>query len=466
MDRQIQIALEAMVAHGGTATTQQIYEAVTRNLPDGLVLSQQGQASLRTFVNRNAVDEGWAEQAQPGWRITPKGRAYLEEVEPAIGTETEDTLADELPSVSTDTEEGSPPPIPPDPVFKPFDPTSIRVEQRMMSIFQVMRKVESRDIDIRPDFQRNFVWNSVRQSRLIESILLRIPLPAFYLDATLDDKWLVVDGLQRLTTLDRFFNKRDLPLTNLEFFAELEGKRFDELPRNLQRQIEDTELNLYVIRPETPPEVKFTVFSRVNTGGLVLTPQEIRHALFQGRATSFLAELAQLDEFIKATEGSISSLRMDDRECALRFAAFYMTSYETYGRTDIRTKSGRSLQQNLDGFLSEAMERINRADEALLARQKEGFSESNEACRDGFRRYAFRKMYKRDGRRTQISKPLFEVWSVLLQSYSFEALERSKEAIVDGFIELMNQVEFNKSISWARAVPARCTRGFVRSTSC
>jgi uncharacterized protein with ParB-like and HNH nuclease domain len=84
-----------------------------------------------------------------------------------------------------------------------------------------MRKIEQKDIDLQPDFQRNLVWNRTRQSRLIESILLKIHLPVFYLDATLNDKWMVVDGLQRLTTLDSFYNRKSFSLTNLEFLSDL-----------------------------------------------------------------------------------------------------------------------------------------------------------------------------------------------------------------------------------------------------
>lgn len=187
-------------------------------------------------------------------------------------------------------------------IKEPYDPTKIQVDSQTMTVFQVMRKIRLNEINLQPDFQRHIVWDIIRQSRLIESMLIRIPLPAFYLDARDDNVWLVVDGLQRLSTLNDFYNKKELRLKGLEFLDKLDGKSYDELPRNFQRQIEETSLTLYIIKPDTPPEAKFAIFYRINTGGMVLTGQEIRHCLFQGRATILLKELAETREFLDATD--------------------------------------------------------------------------------------------------------------------------------------------------------------------
>ena len=434
-ERQVQIALQAMADNGGQANSSELYSAIQRYLPADVVLSRQGRDTLRSLMSREAVQKSYVEDRDGDssvWRITQQGRNYLDSVKDSLGTETEELLPDE-PAVSVSSD-GT--------ITKPFNTSAIKVDQKLMTVFQVMRKIDLDEIDLRPDFQRNFVWNHTRQSRLIESVLLRIPLPAFYLDATNQGRWLVVDGLQRLTTIYNFY-KGNLKLSNLEYLGDLEGSTFSKLPRGLQRQIEDeTDLNLYVIQPETPPKVKFMIFSRVNTGGLVLTQQEIRHALFQGRSTTYLAELATLPEFLSATSNSVSSLRMDDRECVLRFIAFYLNSYESF------------RSQSFDGFLSEMMERLNKTSEDKLATIRDVFREAMVKAETVFGPYAFRKMYALGGRRTQISKPLFEVWSVLLLPYTTELLHQRREAIIDRFIYHMNHdVGFNKAISYGTGSP-------------
>ena len=281
-------------------------------------------------------------------------------------------------------------------IEKPYDPTRIKVDPTPMPIFQVMRKVERGEINLQPQFQRKVVWDDVRQSRLIESILIRIPLPSFYLDAKDDNEWLVVDGLQRLWTLDRFFNKKDLRLENLEFLgAQLNGKNFDELPRRFQRQIEETHLNLYVIKPDTPPEVKFTIFYRINTGGMVLSAQEIRHCLYQGTATDLLIKLADSKEFHSATTRSINTKRMDDRECVLRYCAFHLKPYTEYKESDFNK------------FLSSTMVSINKMKPNEIEALENSFFRAMRISKSVFGEYAFRKMYGRSHPRNPINKSLF-----------------------------------------------------------
>ncbi len=424
-DEQIKIALQTMVDYGGSVSIEKIYENIESQM-NGHQLSSQGKSSLRSFINRTAVEKNYVypyDEDYPGWRITPKGREYIEDIQLGDDVEEEEVLGNDPENYLEEMGE-------------PYDPTQIRVELTPFTIFQVMRKIELEEINLQPDFQRHIVWDETRQSRLIESILIRIPLPAFYLDAIDDDKWLVVDGLQRLSTLHRFYNQNELRLRNLEFLHELEGQIFKELPRKYQRQIEETKLNLYIIQPDTPGNVKFTIFYRINTGGLFLTAQEIRHALFQGKATKLLEELANSPEFIRATANSIRTKRMDDREVVLRFLAFYLKPYENYRRSD------------LHGFLSDAMQTINKSNSDEISKLKDLFREAMCKAEAIFGPYAFRKLYKIGGRRLPISKSLFEAWSVALIMYPLEKLEENKDYIIQEFVRIMNEDNiFGKSIS-------------------
>jgi hypothetical protein len=155
------------------------------------------------------------------------------------------------------------------------------------------------------------------------------------------------------------------------------GLYYRELPRNLQRRIDETQVTIYVIEKGTPPEVKFNIFNRINTGGLPLSAQEIRHALNQGRATQFLAELARIPEFLRATVYSIRDDRMADRECVLRFVAFLAGPPSQYRSKDF------------DSFLNERMADLNRMPENELANLRERFRETMRAAWDIFGDDAF-----------------------------------------------------------------------------
>jgi hypothetical protein len=322
---------------------------------------------------------------------------------------------------------------------KPYDVAKLKMESKNISVFQALRKIEKKEIHMNPDFQRAFVWDIVKQSRLIESILIRIPLPAFYLDASDQVRWNVVDGLQRLTTLYRYCRDPGFELTGLQFLGELNGCAFKDLPAHYKVLIEDdTQLLFYNLMPGTPIEAKFTIFSRVNTGGMQLTPQEIRHALSQGKITDLLGKIAKSFEFKNATEGVVESLRMSDRELILRAMAFMHLGFEAYKQFN-----------ELDAFLLHAMSEFNKLPDERLRQLEKDFLDSLAKVRALFGRYAFRKFYEVNGRRSPLNKALFEVWVVSVRKYSQKQLLDNKAVIIKGFIDLLNIWEgrFLRSIS-------------------
>ena len=333
-------------------------------------------------------------------------------------------------------------------IIEPFDPSLIRVDTKLMTVNLLRLRIEYNELELAPDFQRKGgTWKDEAQSRLIESMLIRIPLPAFYMDATNDEKWLVIDGWQRLTTLKRFMVDKTLKLHGLEFLMQFNGKGFDELPRNYQRRIAETQVTVFLIEKGTPDEVKLNIFKRVNTGGTPLSSQEIRHILNQGEATKMLIRLANSEEFKKAVDNGIRDDRMADRECVLRYMAFTITPYTKY-------------DEDFDIFLNKAMKTINKMSDYEREELERCFIRAMAIARDIFGNDAFRKRYKENAPRLPINKPLFEGWSVNFNQLSDEQVGRltlRREILRQRFIGLMNSPEgkFNEAISLATGDPKK-----------
>jgi hypothetical protein len=207
----------------------------------------------------------------------------------------------------------------------PIDELAIRDEPR--TAVDVVRRIEKGRFVLDPDFQRGFVWDEKKQSRLIESILMRIPLPVFYVAEDAEGRLIVVDGRQRVTTLKRFISG-ELKL-DLEDRKDLHGKKFDELEARLQNRVEDCQLRFYIIDHKVPERARLDIFERVN-GGEVLTRQQMRNAISNGAATQFLKDEAATQLFQEATGGSLDAKKMQDREFVNRFCSFSLLALDSY----------------------------------------------------------------------------------------------------------------------------------------
>jgi len=318
---------------------------------------------------------------------------------------------------------------------RPFNPALIKIENKLLTIDLLIKRISQSEPEIELNTESYFqrkddLWDVVKQSRLIESILIRFPLPAFYFDGSNKNKWLVVDGLQRLSSLRNFAVKKTLKLTNLEFLTQLNGLGYDELNRDLQRTIEETQIVAYIINPGTPEDVKYNIFKRINTGGLILEPQEIRHALNQGEPSKFIAELADLEEF-KITTISIRKERMLDRDFANRFLCFYLFGYENY-------------VPDLDTFMSKAMAQISKMSDVEKQKCKQDFINSMNLNHSIFGEHAFRKRMKQNERRKPLNKALFDVFSVSfakLSDFERTQLKSKGKQVTKEFKELLNTDE-------------------------
>jgi len=326
-------------------------------------------------------------------------------------------------------------------IKQPFDPKDIRITTQTPTVDLLAKRLRNNEIKLNPEFQRSpDIWTPKACSRLIESMLIRIPLPAFYFDGHDENTWIVIDGLQRLTTIKEFVVDKSLRLKQLEYLTYLEGLTFDELPRQFQRRIEETQVIAFVVEQGSPADVLFNIFRRLNTGGETLTLQEIRNAVNQGSVIAFLKSLAESEEFKAATLGKVNPKRMVDRELVLRFMAFRMKPYSEYKGT-----------RDLDYFLSETMRQLNR----MGGDARDSLGASFRRAMIGASRLlgsqAFRKPAT-EQKMSAISKALFETWAVSLSWLSdddLELLAGHRVELWDGYTKLCSNDDFSKAISLA-----------------
>jgi hypothetical protein len=323
-------------------------------------------------------------------------------------------------------------------VTEPFDPRKIDITPENQNVQYLVDLLEDDHIDLSTEFQRSSdLWTPPKMSRLIESLIIRLPIPSFYFAAdqrlppTPDNPLQVVDGLQRLSSLRRFAVDRDLPLTGLSFLKDIEGKRFDQLDKSSQRALLRAQVTVYIIRPGTPKKVTYILFERLNTGGLTLNPQEIRHALNQGVPAQYLKDLVEIPSFKSLVP--LGDGRMKNRELALRYLAFRMTSYENY-------------QRPLRRFLDNAMESLTNTSDQQRTAWKQDFDEVLRLVPKLLGEAAF----SRQIHRPQFNTALFEAWCCRLAEIDERQrknLLKHAESLKDAYRKVLNNDTSRLSIA-------------------
>lgn len=181
---------------------------------------------------------------------------------------------------------------------------------------------EDPKIKLDPDYQRNYLWDNKKSSLLIESILLNVPIPVIYLSENEDSSWDVIDGLQRLTSIKRFYND-EFTLRGLEILDELDGKKYSKLPPKARRIIDNGMIRVVVLLNETHPEIKYDIFMRLNRGSVKLNEQELRNCLYRGSFTTSLKDIRNNNQFLNLLNIKEPHNRYVDMEIILRFFAIH-----------------------------------------------------------------------------------------------------------------------------------------------
>jgi hypothetical protein len=224
-----------------------------------------------------------------------------------------------------------------------------------------------------------------------------------------------------------------LKLTGLEYLEKINGLSFDDLERTLQRSIIMRPITVNLLK-KSPRNVRCILFRRLNTGGLVLNPYEIRNAIYQGKATETIKELSETPEFLNATDKKIPTNRMQDKDFVCRFVAFYLTDHTKY-------------VPDLDSFLNTGMELLEKKDMESI---KQDFIKALRLAMDIFGNDAFRKRTNKTASRQPINKAYFEVITTgfsKLDDKDEKKLRQNSELFKNNLITLMNYQRYSDSLS-------------------
>jgi hypothetical protein len=303
----------------------------------------------------------------------------------------------------------------------------------------LVKRISEGSLVLRPKFQRGSVWDAARKSRLIESLLLNLPIPPVFFAEDVDGNRIVVDGQQRLIAIDDFYHGR-FPLTGLQVLSSLNNQYWKDLPSKLDRKILQRVIRTLVISHHTPPDIQFEIFERLNTGGVPLTEQEIRNATLSGSFNDLLDELAHDPIFLAAIKRSEPDPRLRHHELILRFFALYelLPHYET----------------PLKHYLTVFMRQKRKAAPEAIDTLRQVFLASIKACVQSFGENPFRRAKVDDGipvgYESVVNRAVFDIQMLGFAGVDFEAVKSLGSAISDEFIQLsLTDLPFVESLSRA-----------------
>lgn len=330
---------------------------------------------------------------------------------------------------------------------QPFDAEKIRVDQQMLSVKYMLELMEQDLIELNPGYQRRRVWkDNKKKSLLIESLMLRIPIPAFYFYENEDGKYQVIDGQQRLTTIKEFVDGK-FRLNGLEYLGkEYNKKQFKNLDTKYIQRIYRTQIAVNILDARSPKNVIYDIFRRVNTGGVNLNPQEMRNAICKQEVRDFLVKSTQNENYIMATRGRVKDDRMDSQELVLRFYAFYK-AYD-YEKNELDYD-----YSNIAAMLDDAIENLNRMSPERREELYQRFDLAMKRSYEAFGKYAFSKIQK-EGNRVKrnidyINKSLFSSFPVLLLSPVLDDvnIKAYQEKILLGLANALEEHYYTNSIT-------------------
>jgi len=315
------------------------------------------------------------------------------------------------------------------------------------SIREFLTMKNDGELTLQPIYQRNFVATDLIASKLVESILLDVPIPVVYLAEEQDGSYSVIDGQQRLTSFlsfleGKFPDTRPFKLSGLRVLPELNRKLFTELENELQKKIRSTTIHSIIIKKESNPDIKFEIFERLNTGSTRLNEDEIRNTVYRGSYIELLAELSENQIFHDLIQKDNFKKRMLYRGMILRFLALSEKSYLNY-KSSMKQFSNKELRDNRNLSIEKRKEYKARFEHCLdLVKIVFGST--------AFRRY-IPGLNEEGGKwaSTQINMSLFDLQMVGFVNFSKNEVLSKSDAIREELLNLMAiDVEFQNLIGF------------------
>lgn len=296
------------------------------------------------------------------------------------------------------------------------------------SVSDLVAMMRNGDIILNPDYQRNYIWDNKRASLLIESLLLNVPIPVIYVFEDEESHWVVVDGLQRLYTLKRFFDN-ELKLIGLEVLQELNKFQFSTLYPKAVRILKNGIIRVVTILRESHPEIKYDIFQRLNRGAIRLNEQELRNCVFRGDFNNLLKELRENKVFLECLDFKKPHKRFYDAEFILRY--FALSENYNAGVRKVKGYSGK-----MKTFLNNFMNEKRAIDPRELEQLKQKFTETIEKVHFVFGKRAFRRMSTKGYTETRINRALMDVIMVGFERITLDSVKKKKQSILKLYREL------------------------------
>jgi len=308
------------------------------------------------------------------------------------------------------------------------------------SISDIVRMIEDGEINLNPEYQRNYIWDNKKASLLVESIILNVPIPVIYVSQESDDTWTVIDGLQRLYSLKRFFD-RDFKLSGLEVLTELNKSDVASLNPKALRVLKNGLLRVIVISNDSHQEIKYDVFMRLNRGSVKLNEQELRNCLYRGSLNDALKELAENKSLqILLNLGGPHS-RMMDCEFILRYIALVQ-------RWDVNANEINGYRGVMKNFLNEFMYTNQNPDAGFTASIISSFKDAVDKVLTIYGPKAFRRLNDAGEYETSQNRSIMDILMTSAHYFSKQSMLEKKQEINEKLHDLMvNDRDFRNSIT-------------------